>query len=107
METRRGRSKPKHNNLTKRGRNIYSVKELLSLVGEEADFIILEGFYSLVKQYEEAFKIVLIRDVEETNFGGDVIATFENINHPEILKLPEQYSQLLNIILATEDNQRL
>jgi len=89
-----------------RGRNIYSVKELLSLVGEEADFLILEGFYSLVKQYEEAFKIVLIRDVEETNLGGDVIATFEDINRPEILKLPEQYPQLLNIILTTESSRR-
>jgi len=85
-----------------RDRNIYSVKELLSLVGEEADFLILEGFYSLVKQYEEAFKIVLIRDVEETNLGGDVIATFEDINRPEILKLPEQYPQLLKIILTTQ-----
>jgi molybdopterin-guanine dinucleotide biosynthesis protein MobB len=89
-----------------RGRSINSIGDLLSLIGEEVDFLILEGFYSLVKQYEEAMKIVLIKNIEETfDLSGDVIATFEDISCPGIIKLPEQYSQLLKIILATEDRE--
>jgi molybdopterin-guanine dinucleotide biosynthesis protein B len=89
-----------------RGRSINSIEDLLSLVREEADFLILEGFYSLIRQYEEAMKIVLIKNIEETfDLSGDVIATFEDISCPEIIKLPEQYSQLLKIILTTEDRE--
>jgi molybdopterin-guanine dinucleotide biosynthesis protein MobB len=85
-----------------RGKNINSVEDILSLIGEEADFLILEGFYSLTKHYEEATKIVLIKNIEEKlDLIGDVIATFEDINCPEVIKLPEQYPQLLKIILAT------
>jgi len=82
-----------------RDKNINSIDELLNLVRGEVDFLILEGFYSLIKQYKEAMKIVLIKSIEETfNLSGDIIATFEDINRPGIIKLPEQYSELLKII---------
>lgn len=85
-----------------RGKSINSIEDILSLIGEEADFLILEGFYSLTKHYEKITKIVLIRNIEEKlDLTGDVIATFEDINCPEVIKLPEQYPQLLKIILAT------
>lgn len=84
-----------------RGRNINSIEDVLSLIRGEADFLILEGFYSLVKQYREAVKIVLIKNVEEAaELNGDIIATFKDINFSNIIKLPKQYSQLLSIILT-------
>ncbi|MCL7389627.1 MAG: molybdopterin-guanine dinucleotide biosynthesis protein B [Thaumarchaeota archaeon] len=84
-----------------RDRSINSIEDLLSLTRGEVDFLILEGFYSLVKEYERALKIVLIKKVEEAvGLKGDVIASFEDTNLSGILKLPEQYPQLLNIILT-------
>jgi hypothetical protein len=51
-------------------------------------------------------KIVLIKNTEETSdLSGDVIATFEDVNSPEVIKLPEQYPQLLKIVLTAKDSR--
>jgi len=71
------------------GRNINSIEDLLSLIRGGADFLILEGFYSLVKQCREAVKIVLIKNVEEAaELNGDIIATFKDINLSKYNKAP-------------------
>ncbi|MEM3409614.1 MAG: molybdopterin-guanine dinucleotide biosynthesis protein B [Nitrososphaerota archaeon] len=89
-----------------RNRGINSMDELLNLVGEDIDFLVLEGFYRLIKQYKEAIKIVLVKDKEEVaDIEGDAFATFEDIDRSEIIKLPEQYPQLLKIILQPSSSR--
>lgn len=83
-----------------RDRSISSINELIDLVRGGADFLILEGFYKLTEQYKGALRIVLVKDREEAaELRGDVIVSFEEIECSEIIKLPEQYPQLLRIIL--------
>ncbi|MCX8193597.1 MAG: molybdopterin-guanine dinucleotide biosynthesis protein B [Nitrososphaeria archaeon] len=78
---------------------LVSPQELKDLVGH-VDFLILEGFYSLVKHYTEVLKIFLVKNEEDlANLEGIIFATFEELNNPDIIKLPEQYPQLLKIIL--------
>lgn len=79
-------------------RTLTSLQELKNFAGN-VDFLILEGFYSLVKHYREVLKIVLVKDLDDVaNLEEGVMATFEELNNPDIIKLPEQYSQLLKII---------
>ncbi len=86
-----------------RNKSINSMEELFNIVKGDADFLILEGFYSIVKKYNEAFIIVLVKNMEDlTDLKGDIFASFENIDHPEVLKLPEQYPQLLKIIIESK-----
>jgi len=86
-----------------RDRSIDSIDELLNLVGG-ADFLILEGFYNLVRQYKEVLRVVLVKNKEDLdNLRGDIVATFEEIGCSEILKLPQQFSELLNNILSFKE----
>lgn len=83
-----------------RDRSIDSIDELLKLVGG-ADFLILEGFYNLVRQYKEVLKVVLVKNKEDLdNLRGDILATFEEIDCSEILRLPQQFSKVLKNILS-------
>ncbi|MEM4637302.1 MAG: molybdopterin-guanine dinucleotide biosynthesis protein B [Nitrososphaerota archaeon] len=82
-----------------RKRTINSIEELKNFVGN-VDFLILEGFYSLVKRYREAVKIVLVKNREDAvNLENIIVASFEEINDPDVIKLPEQFPQLLKIIV--------
>jgi molybdopterin-guanine dinucleotide biosynthesis protein B len=87
-----------------RDKNINSIDELLNLVAGEADFLILEGFYNLVRQYKEVLRVVLVKNKGDLdNLRGDIVATFEEIDCSEILKLPQQFSKLLKNILSFKE----
>lgn len=82
-----------------KGMTINSLSDLMK-IASNADFLVLEGFYSLVKKYKEAIKVILIKNEEEIKeFNEGIIATFEDINCKDVIKLPEQFPQLLEKIL--------
>lgn len=83
-----------------RNKTLTSPHELSSLVGE-VDFLVLEGFYSLVKEYGDILKIVLVGSGDNVPVpGGAIKASFEDVNDPDTLKLPEQYSELLEMVIG-------
>jgi len=82
-----------------RGMKTNTLSEVIKIAGD-ADFLILEGFYSLVKEYKDATKVILVKNEKEMrDLNEGIIATFENIESPNVLKLPEQFPQLLEEIL--------
>lgn len=83
-----------------KGKTANTILDLIKFVND-ADFLVLEGFYSLVKRYKEAVKVILVKNEEEIKeFNNEgIIVTFKDINCQGVIKLPEQFHQLLKKII--------
>lgn len=83
-----------------KGRTVKSILDLIK-IASDADFLVLEGFYSLLKKYKEVVKVILVKNEEEIKeFNNEgIIVTFKDINCQGVIKLPEQFPQLLKKVL--------
>ena len=81
------------------GKNIETLSDLVKMAGD-SDVLVLEGFYGLLREDDDAIKITLVRNAEELNtMKGEIMATFENLNEEGVYRLPEEFPQLFKLIL--------
>ncbi|MEM2910675.1 MAG: molybdopterin-guanine dinucleotide biosynthesis protein B [Nitrososphaerota archaeon] len=80
-------------------KKIETLSDLVKIVGD-SDVLVLEGFYGLLRESDDAIKIALVRNKEElSTMKGEIMATFENLNERGAYKLPEEFPQLFKLIL--------
>ncbi|MEM0090506.1 MAG: molybdopterin-guanine dinucleotide biosynthesis protein B [Nitrososphaerota archaeon] len=82
-----------------RDKKINTLSDLVNMAGD-SDVLVLEGFYGLLKESDDAIKIALIRNAEDLNtMKGGIMATFEKLDEKGVYKLPEEFPQLFKLIL--------
>jgi len=80
-------------------KTIETLSDLVKLAGD-SDVLVLEGFYGMLKESDDAIKITLVRNAEELNtMKGEIMATFEDLNEEGVYRLPEEFPQLFKLIL--------
>ncbi|PUA31362.1 MAG: molybdopterin-guanine dinucleotide biosynthesis protein B [Candidatus Terraquivivens tikiterensis] len=82
-----------------RGKKVEALSDLVKMA-EGSDVLVLEGFYGLLKESDDAIKIALVKNAEELKtMKGEIIATFENLNEGGVYRLPEEFPQLFKLLL--------